>query len=71
MPNGHEPDPAGRCLHEVLESNCCAILVQELQEWVVGPNSRLSALAEVVHEFSLLPEIGDAWHERLASGTCG
>jgi nicotinamidase-related amidase len=32
----------------------CAVLVQELQEGVVGPTSRLKALAEVVHESSLL-----------------
>jgi biuret amidohydrolase len=32
----------------------CAVLVQELQEGVVGSTSRLSALAEVVHESSLL-----------------
>jgi nicotinamidase-related amidase len=33
----------------------CAVLVQELQEGVVGPTSPLSALAEVVHESSLVP----------------
>jgi biuret amidohydrolase len=55
MPSVHEPDPGGRRLRELLEPDRCAILIQELQEGVVGPNSRLSALAEVVHESSLLP----------------
>jgi nicotinamidase-related amidase len=45
----------GKRLRELLEPHGCAVLVQELQEGVVGPNSRLSALAEVVHESSVLP----------------
>ena len=54
-PSGHEADPAGKRLRELLVPDRCAVLVQELQEGVVGPISRLSALAEVVHESSLLP----------------
>ena len=49
-PIGHEVDPAGKRLRELLVPDRCAVLVQELQEGVVGPTSRLSALAEVVHE---------------------
>jgi nicotinamidase-related amidase len=53
--SGHEADPAGRRLRELLVPDRCAVLVQELQEGVVGPTSQLSALAEVVHESSLVP----------------
>jgi biuret amidohydrolase len=55
MPSGHEADPAGKRLRKLLLPDRCAVLVQELQEGVVGPISRLSALAEVVHESSLVP----------------
>jgi biuret amidohydrolase len=55
MPSGHEADPAATRLRELLVPDRCAVLVQELQEGVVGPHSRLSALAEVVHEVSLIP----------------
>jgi nicotinamidase-related amidase len=54
-PSGDEADPVGKRLRELLEPHGCAVLVQELQEGVVGPNSRLSELAEVVHESSVLP----------------
>jgi hypothetical protein len=53
-PSGHEADPAGKRLRELLVPDRCAVLVQELQEGVVGPISRLTALTEVVHESSLL-----------------
>ena len=55
MRSGHEADPAGRRLRELLVPDRCAVLVQELQEGVVGPTSQLGALAEVVIESSLLP----------------
>ena len=54
-PSGHEEDPAGERLRELLVPEHCAVLIQELQEGVVGPISRLTALAEVVHESSVLP----------------
>ena len=54
MASGHEAKPAGERLRDLLVPGRCAVLVQELQEGVVGPTSRLSALAEVVHESSLL-----------------
>ena len=54
-PSGPEADPAGKRLRELLMPDRCAVLVQELQEGVVGPTSRLSALAGVVHESSVVP----------------
>jgi nicotinamidase-related amidase len=54
MESGHEENPAGKRLRDLLVPGRCAVLVQELQEGVVGPASRLSALAEVVRESSLL-----------------
>jgi nicotinamidase-related amidase len=55
MPSGHEADPVAKRLREFLVPDRCAVLVQELQEGVVGPTSRLSALADVVHESSVIP----------------
>lgn len=49
-----EANTAGKRLQDLLAPHRCAVLVQELQEGVVGPNSRLSALADVVRESSLL-----------------
>src|ERR1700723_3209498 len=54
-PSGPDADPAGKRLRELLVPDRCAVLVQELQEGVVGPTSRLSALAGVVHESSVVP----------------
>jgi nicotinamidase-related amidase len=54
MAIGHEENPSGKRLRDLLVPGRCAVLVQELQEGVVGPASRLSALAEVVRESSLL-----------------
>jgi nicotinamidase-related amidase len=54
MASGHEENPAGKRLRDLLVPGRCAVLVQELQEGVVGPASRLSALAEVVRESSVL-----------------
>ena len=55
MSSGHEADPRAQRLRELLVPDRCAVLVQELQEGVVGSISRLTALAEVVHESSLIP----------------
>ena len=54
LASGNLANSAGKHLRDVLEPGRCAVLVQELQEGVVGRTSRLSALAEVVHESSLL-----------------
>src|SRR5580704_18041068 len=54
MASGHEVDPGTR-LRELLEPGQCALLVQELQEGVVGSSSRLSALADVVREAAVIP----------------
>jgi nicotinamidase-related amidase len=52
--NGQEENPAEKRLRDLLVPDQCAVLVQELQEGVVGSTSRLSALAEVVHGSCLL-----------------
>jgi nicotinamidase-related amidase len=54
MASGNQANSAGKHLRDILDPGRCAVLVQELQEGVVGRTSRLSALAEVVHESSLL-----------------
>jgi biuret amidohydrolase len=54
VPRGQQADPAVERLRELLAPGRCAVLVQELQEGVVGPSSRLSALAEVVRQSSLV-----------------
>jgi biuret amidohydrolase len=54
LPRGQESDPADSRLRQLLLPDRCAVLVRELQVGVVGPISQLSALAEVVHESSLI-----------------
>jgi len=47
--------PNGGRLHELLVPRHCAVLLQELQEGVVGATSRLPALAEEVQRSELVP----------------
>jgi biuret amidohydrolase len=54
MASGRQANPSGQSLRDLIVPGRCAVLVQELQEGVVGPTSRLSALAEVVRDWSLL-----------------
>jgi biuret amidohydrolase len=55
MSRAHGAEPTGIRLSELLVPGQCAVLVQELQEGVVGASSGLRALAEVVRESSLVP----------------
>jgi nicotinamidase-related amidase len=54
MARSREANQAEKRLRDLLVPEHCAVLVQELQEGVVGATSRLGALAEVVQESSLI-----------------
>ncbi len=54
MASGHQTDPAGTHLRELIVPGQCALLLQELQEGVVGATSRLRALVDVVEETALI-----------------
>jgi biuret amidohydrolase len=55
MASAHGADPTGRRLSELLIPGQCVVLIQELQEGVVGASSGLRELADVVRESSLVP----------------
>jgi biuret amidohydrolase len=44
-------------LRQLLDPSSCAVLLQELQEGVVGPSSGLQALATAVEEVGLIPAV--------------
>src|ERR1700728_497662 len=55
MSDTQTPQPPDGHLHSLLDPEHCAVLLQELQEGVVGSASGLPELAQAVQESALIP----------------